>query len=88
MGFELWTNPEVWRSRVRQSAITGRPVDVSGLGELPRNYPKPPPEPIVRVVALTSNWCVAGRRVEVGEVYSLPAQTAAALEWAGKAKAT
>jgi hypothetical protein len=88
MGFELWMNPDEWRNRVRSSAASGRPVDVTDVTSAlrPIRAPFPLEAPPVRVVALSDSFCVGGQRVAVGESYSVPAGTAAALEWTGKAR--
>jgi len=84
MGFELWMDPEEWRSRVRQSQLTGLPADLTGLYRPNHKLPNPPAERCLRVRALTANWRMDGEVVTVGEAYRVSENEAHRLVLTGK----
>lgn len=74
-----------WRPAASGYDFSGYNLPEPNALKIDRRYEIPQPEP-VRVEALSATWCMDGRTVTPGTVYSVAPDAAASLVYRGKAK--
>lgn len=77
---DTWYDAGNWRSAAQDAVTDALETQAK------RRFPDPPPVPPIHVRALTSNWLMAGKPVDIGTVYSVSGNEAHRLVFQGKAE--